>query len=537
MTRRVPGEHTTIQEAVDAAAPGDLVLIAPGVYREGVKVDTPSLVLRGTDRNRVVIDGEFERANAVSVTADGVAVENLTVRNARLNGVFWTGVTGYRASAVTSVNNEVYGINAFDSVDGLFEDSWASGSADAGFYIGHCDPCDAVIRNVVAERNALGYSGTNASGNLHLVSSTWRHNVAGIVPNTLDTELLPPAERVDIVGNLVHGNGVDDVPTLEIEWPSYGGGIIAAGTNDVRVERNRVVGNALHGILVTPNLSDHLWIASGNRVRDNVVEGSGRADLALSGPADADNCFAGNTVGRTVPPALQTFQPCDGQRLPWRWDLSTVANNLGYIAEAARGLAPDNPPREQPAPPPQPQLTGGAAAPVRPAVDVYATVDLDLAAVRLPDPPTDPLSRRTPEALVSGLPLLATGFWSVLFGLYAYLLPFVLLAAWVALALWDLARRHDLSRAATIVWVAVVLLVPFAGVVVYLTARAGLPGWYRATVVGGGLAAYLLVLAVGAVVGGTCSPLRSRCQRCGALIDRWPRLPPSAISRRRRSVC
>jgi len=32
-----------------------------------------------------------------------------------------------------------------------------------------------------------------------------------------------------------------------------------------------------------------------------------------------------------------------------------------------------------------------------------------------------------------GLPLLATGFWSVLFGLYAYFLPFVLLAAWTAL--------------------------------------------------------------------------------------------------------
>lgn len=502
VTRRVPEQHRTIQAAVDAADPGDLVLVGPGVYPEEVKVDTPSVVVRGTDRNEVIIDGQFTRPNAVSVTADGVAIENLTVRNARLNGLFWTGVTGYRASAVTAVNNEVYGIYAFDSVDGLFEDSWASGSADAGFYIGQCDPCDAVIRGVTAERNALGYSGTNASGNLHIVSSTWRHNVAGIVPNTLDTELLPPAERVDVVGNLVHGNGVDDVPTLQIEWPSYGAGIIAAGTNDVRIERNRVVGNAMHGILVTPNLSDHLWFASGNRVRDNVVVGSGRADLALSGPAGAGNCFSGNTAGRTVPAALQAFQRCDGPRLPWRWDLSTAANNLGYVAEAARGLAPDNPPREQAPPPPQPRLAGGAGAPVRPAVDVYDSVDLDLAAVRVPDAPAAPLPRHTPEVLVSGLPLLATGFWSVLFGLYAYLLPFVLLAAWVALSLWDLARRDDLSRTSTIAWVAVVLLVPFAGVIVYLAARAGLPGWFRATVVAGGLVAYLLILGIGAVVGG-----------------------------------
>jgi plastocyanin len=107
VTRRVPEDHASIQAAVDAAEPGDLVLIGPGVYHEEVKVDTPSLVLRGTDRNATVVDAEFTRANAISITADGVAVENLTVRNARLNGLFWTGVTGYRASSVTAINNEV----------------------------------------------------------------------------------------------------------------------------------------------------------------------------------------------------------------------------------------------------------------------------------------------------------------------------------------------------------------------------------------------------------------------------------------------
>jgi plastocyanin len=507
-TRRVPDDHDSIQAAVDAAAPGDLVLIGPGVYREEVKVDTPSLVLRGSDRNAVIIDGEFTRPNAVSITADGVAVENLTVRNARLNGLFWTGATGYRASSVTAINNEVYGIYAFDSVDGLFEDSLASGSADAGFYIGQCDPCNAVIRGVVAERNGLGYSGTNASGNLHLVQSTWRYNVAGVVPNTLDTELLPPTEDVDVVGNLVYGNGRHDVPALEIEWPSYGAGVIAAGTNDVRIERNRIASNALHGVLVTPNLSDHLWIASGNEVRDNVISGSGRGDLVLSGPAGEGNCFTGNDAGRTVPVGLQALQSCDGVRLPWRWDLSTVSNNLGYVAEAARGSAPHNLPRDQPPPPPQRQLPGGADAPVVPAVDVYDRIGLDLAAITVPDAPDDLPQPRPQEVLVSGLPLLTTGFWSVLFGLYAYLLPFVLFAAWTALALWDIVRRQRdedpgaMSRGATIAWIAVILLVPFAGVMLYLLLRARMPGWLRGTLVGGGLAAYLLVVAVGAAVGG-----------------------------------
>ncbi|HVD88057.1 MAG TPA: hypothetical protein VNB91_04045, partial [Jatrophihabitantaceae bacterium] len=84
-----------------------------------------------------------------------------------------------------NVDPEDYGIYAFDSADGLFEHSYASGSPDSGFYIGQCRPCDAVIDQVVAERNALGYSGTNAGGNLQIVRSVWRDNWAGIVPNTL----------------------------------------------------------------------------------------------------------------------------------------------------------------------------------------------------------------------------------------------------------------------------------------------------------------------------------------------------------------
>jgi hypothetical protein len=71
VTRRVPEDHDTIQAAVDAAGPGDLVLVGPGTYREEVKVAVPSVTIRGRDRDRVVVDGEFRRPNGVSVTADG----------------------------------------------------------------------------------------------------------------------------------------------------------------------------------------------------------------------------------------------------------------------------------------------------------------------------------------------------------------------------------------------------------------------------------------------------------------------------------
>jgi plastocyanin len=502
VTRRVPEDHDTIQAAVDAARPGDLVLVGPGTYREEVKVTVPSVVIRGRDRDRVVVDGELRRPNGIGVTADGVAVENLTVRNALVNGLFWTGVRGYRASYVTAYNNKDYGIYAFDSVDGLFEHAYASGSPDSGFYIGQCRPCDAVIDRVVAVGNALGYSGTNAGGNLQIVRSRWTGNWAGIVPNTLDSELLPPFRQVDIVGNYVEANHNRNAPGVPLEWAAFGNGIVLGGGNDARVERNYVLDHVNHGILVTPNLDEHLWTASGNRVVDNVVQGSGRADLALAGPAGGGNCFQGNQARTSIPVGLQVFQRCSGPRLPLRMDLSTTLASLGQIAEANTGAYPVNRPEDQPAPPPQAQLPGGAAAPVRPAVDVYQRHRVDLAKVPLPVAPDQPPTVRK-EPTVFGVALLAASPWQLVFALYGYLLPFVLYAAWTSLALWDLARRDDLGRGATLGWIAVVLLVPFLGVIAYhVLGRPRLPGWLRAAVVGGGLVAYLVILGVGALLGG-----------------------------------
>ncbi|HEY9558043.1 MAG TPA: hypothetical protein VIR58_14995, partial [Acidimicrobiales bacterium] len=161
-TVRVPEDHDTIQEAVDAANPGDLVLIAPGTYEEAVDVTVENLTIRGLDRNEVVLDGGFELENGIRVLADGVAVENMTAKNYTVNGFFWTGVTGYRGSYLTAYRNGDYGVYAFDAVKGQLEHIYASGSPDAGLYIGQCYPCDAVIDDVISEYNGLGYSGTNS---------------------------------------------------------------------------------------------------------------------------------------------------------------------------------------------------------------------------------------------------------------------------------------------------------------------------------------------------------------------------------------
>src|SRR5262249_48819614 len=153
---------------VDAAKPGDLVLLRPGVYHESVTVSEArsGIVIRGLDRNRVVLDGRNRLADGIAVHADGVAVENLTVRRYLGDGVAWSPsssyssseqLEGWRGSYLTAANNGLYGVYAYGATHGRFDHVYASGQPDSGIYVGGCAPCHALVTTSVAEHNQVGY--------------------------------------------------------------------------------------------------------------------------------------------------------------------------------------------------------------------------------------------------------------------------------------------------------------------------------------------------------------------------------------------
>lgn len=405
---RVPGDAPSIQGAVDLARPGDLVLVAAGTYHEEVVVEkVDDVTIRGADRNRTILDGEHARDNGIKVFRNGVAVENLTIRNYKSNGIFFTGdfdtnfvLTGYRASYVTVHNNGDYGLYAFNATKGVFDHDYGSGHPDAAFYVGQCDPCDAVISDSLGERNMLGFTGTNASG-VTIVRSEWRDNMIGLVPNSNDGEKLAPQRRARIVGNWVHDNTGDGVPISDDQYRLvWGNGILVTGGQDDEITRNLVERNPRGGIgiMMWPFRTGQLpaFEVSGNRVTTNVAQGNATepgsfADLwlwtARASQGNQGNCFAENTYDTTAPADLEAGAPCDG------------AGAVEFPGLDRRTLRPgpsgiDH--RDVPSPPDQIQMPDAATAPAAPALAARTPPPVDLDEVVLPTPTPGTTPGKTP---------------------------------------------------------------------------------------------------------------------------------------------
>ncbi|MEU6348984.1 right-handed parallel beta-helix repeat-containing protein [Streptomyces sp. NPDC047072] len=357
----VPHDTASLRQAVDLVRPGGLVLISPGVYRESVTVSKPRVTLRGTDRAKVVVDGQLKRSNGITVTGAGSVVENLTVRNHLANGVLFTGVTdeklqaggaggsgyapldtvkfpplkGFRASYVTAYNNALYGIYAFDARAGVIEHSYASGQADSGIYVGQCRPCETVVRHNTVEHNAVGLEVTNASERLYLLGNRVSHNRVGLTLNSNDLEALGPQHSAVIAGNTITDN--NDTQSPEQADGGFGIGIGAGGARANVIERNVITGNRAAGVLVTDVQG---YEARDNKIHANRVAHNG-TDLVLAAPSNSASHNAERTTSRTPSPV----QP-------------------------PPGIAFQN----VPAPRPQPNMLNPSSAPARPAVGLPGRV-------------------------------------------------------------------------------------------------------------------------------------------------------------------
>jgi peptide/nickel transport system substrate-binding protein len=103
-----PADFHTIQEAINAANPGDTVFVKSGIYVENVVVNK-SLSLVGEDLDTCVVDGNVDYYGifapiAIKVQANDVNITGFTIRN---EGFYGDGVVIYESSNTRFFNNLV----------------------------------------------------------------------------------------------------------------------------------------------------------------------------------------------------------------------------------------------------------------------------------------------------------------------------------------------------------------------------------------------------------------------------------------------
>jgi hypothetical protein len=348
--------YKSIAVGVSHAQNGDWVMVWPGYYREAVTIApkaglSSGLHIRGMQRNGVVLDGlnrDKSEIDGSGIHVDGVNdtwVENMSGQHyhkGSSNAFYWTHVDGYWGNYLTAYDNGEYGVYAFDSTSSgktpaTFAFVYGSWNADSGIYVGGCSDCNAVVTNSRSTRNALGYSGTNAGGELFLINSEWDHNATGILPNTLHSEPDPPQRGVTIANNYVHDNNAQDVPGTGITGIApVGVGIGLAGGWDNIVRHNTIVNNKHVGVLLqwlfVPPVNNQVVY---NTFRNNATTGSpGDADIAIDGTG-IQNCVEKNVRSDG---SAATVDP------PIPLSLNSCGADNPFRANAIRGIyAPGDP--------------------------------------------------------------------------------------------------------------------------------------------------------------------------------------------------
>jgi putative cofactor-binding repeat protein len=242
-TLTVPADYPTVQAAVDAAGPGDEVVVTGGTYDGTLTVDVADLTVRTSSPRAATVSGsDSETGAAVSVEADGVTVAGFAVTNpGRLLGLKVQ--TGYEDVTVDGVHVSNVGPFTRLGTTGII-----AGGGNDGLRIR-----DSVVENVASEfpDDESGYPTTNG---IFLDDADGGYEDAAVTGNVVrglaaETGALGILLQGALDGVAVSGNRVSNVEASNDRLPAeqegtkfatyaQGVNVTADSTDDVTIREN-----------------------------------------------------------------------------------------------------------------------------------------------------------------------------------------------------------------------------------------------------------------------------------------------------------
>ena len=258
-----PGQ--SIQAAIDRADPGDKVKLKPGTYRENVQIATNDIELQGSGKGEhhdracrhagaglwrgtsgpdsvtqgICVANVDEEFNIKSIVED-TEISDLAVKGFDGAGIFFFGANGQEVRNVLVADNHEYGIAAFDSSNGRYEQNAAARNGEAGIYIGDSPNAHSIVRWNTAWDN-VGFGVFLRDASFGQVDHNWLYgNCVGIV--FLHTG--GGIEGWTATGNRAVANNRACAGNPEEGEPGFSGiGIAVAGAKNIDIEHNTVLNN------------------------------------------------------------------------------------------------------------------------------------------------------------------------------------------------------------------------------------------------------------------------------------------------------
>ncbi|MCX6679825.1 MAG: right-handed parallel beta-helix repeat-containing protein [Methanothrix sp.] len=271
-----PGQtYTTIQSAINAASPGDTILVQSGTYNEHVVVNK-QLTLRGVGSPVVDAGGS---GDAITISYDGCTLEGFVAKGSGAYsraGIKATS-SGNTLSGNTATGNSGKGIYLSSSSSNTVSGNTATGNSYAGILL-------------ESSSNGNTLSGNTATGNyigILLESSSNGNTLSGntATGNTNTGIRLDSSSGNTLSGNTATGNSD--------AFNHIGVGIVLSSSSGNTLSGNTVTGNTKIGILIT-------FSSNGNTISGNTVTGN---DIGIylyfssNGNTISGNTVTGNDIG------------------------------------------------------------------------------------------------------------------------------------------------------------------------------------------------------------------------------------------------
>jgi len=274
----------SIQDAVDAAHPGDTIEVEPGTYRQSVLVDVDRITLRGLVKGgqRAVLDGEGALTDAVIASGHGFTIEGFALRDYTSNGITVEGATGVVFRDLVVDRTGLYGVYPVECKDVLVDRVVVTGAKDAAIYVGQS--ADIIVRRSEVHDNVTGIEIENSTNAL-VEDNDAHHNTGGILVFLLPNNPSKVGHDTRVLRNRVVANNHPNFgdPTAIVSKVPAGTGIFIMGADRTEVTGNEIRGNDSVGVAVIslalafpPGATFDVGpIPEDNRIHDNVLAENG----------------------------------------------------------------------------------------------------------------------------------------------------------------------------------------------------------------------------------------------------------------------